>query len=49
MAQKMCQAASMKYWYCIDYDVEIVDLVNFHKELDQKQMVHLTAFLLLGS
>lgn len=26
MAQKLCQAAGKKYWFCNDYDVEVVDL-----------------------
>lgn len=26
MAQKLCQAAGKKYWFCNDYDVEIIDL-----------------------
>lgn len=26
MAQKLCSAANRKYWYCNDYDVEIIDL-----------------------
>lgn len=26
MAQKLCHAAGKKYWFCNDYDVEIVDL-----------------------
>eukprot|EP00095_Tigriopus_kingsejongensis_P003546 maker-scaffold106_size358372-snap-gene-2.37 protein:Tk03546 transcript:maker-scaffold106_size358372-snap-gene-2.37-mRNA-1 annotation:"PREDICTED: uncharacterized protein LOC100570502 isoform X2" len=26
MAQKLCLAANRKYWYCNDYDVEIIDL-----------------------
>ena len=26
MAQKLCAAAGKKYWYCNDYDVEVVDL-----------------------
>ncbi len=25
MAQRLCQAAGKKYWFCNDYDVEIVD------------------------
>ena len=26
MAQKLCSAAGKKYWFCNDYDVEIIDL-----------------------
>ena len=26
MAQKLCSAAGKKYWFCNDYDVEIVDI-----------------------
>jgi hypothetical protein len=26
MAQKLCQASNMRYWFCNDYDVEVVDL-----------------------
>ena len=26
MAQKLCQAAGKKYWFCNDYDVEIIDV-----------------------
>ena len=25
MAQKLCAAAGKKYWFCNDYDVEMVD------------------------
>ena len=26
MAQKLCAAAGKKYWFCNDYDVELVDI-----------------------
>ena len=26
MAQKLCVAAGKKYWFCNDYDVELVDI-----------------------
>ena len=28
MAQKLCAAAGKKYWFCNDYDVELVDIGN---------------------
>ena len=46
MAQKLCAAAGKKYWYCNDYDVEMVD---FDPESGEVKIFHFrTEFNLLS-
>jgi hypothetical protein len=33
MAQRLCSAAGKKYWFCNDYDVEIIDLDPYTGEV----------------
>ena len=36
MAQKLCASSGKKYWFCNDYDVEVVDIGKFHLDLYMK-------------
>ena len=40
MAQKLCASAGKKYWFCNDYDVELVDIGKYYTRLVNKLDVY---------